>query len=68
MKDAVITVRLPRATRSRVERLARAERRSLSQQVEHLIETAMASQAPQRRQAEERRGRSLARSVERIWD
>ena len=41
MKDAVITVRLPRATRSRVERLARAEGRSLSQQVERLIESAM---------------------------
>ena len=41
MKDAVITVRLPRATRTRVERLARAEGRSLSQQVERLIETAM---------------------------
>jgi hypothetical protein len=45
MKDAVITVRLPKATRRRVERLARAERRSLSQQVEHLIEAAMAGRA-----------------------
>lgn len=41
MKDAVITVRLPRATRGRVERLARTEGRSLSQQVERLIEAAM---------------------------
>jgi hypothetical protein len=37
MKDAVITVRLPRATRQRIEELARREGRSLSQQVERLI-------------------------------
>ncbi len=37
MKDAVITVRLPRATRERIEELARREGRSLSQQVERLI-------------------------------
>jgi predicted transcriptional regulator len=42
MKDAVITVRLPRATRMRVEDLARREGRSLSQQVEQLIERGMA--------------------------
>jgi hypothetical protein len=41
MKDAVITVRLPRETRERLERLARAEGRSLSQQVERLIERAL---------------------------
>ncbi len=41
MKDAVITVRLPRATRKRIEELARREGRSLSQQVERLIERAM---------------------------
>jgi hypothetical protein len=45
MKDAVITVRLPRLTRSRIERLARVEGRSLSQQVERLIETALAAGA-----------------------
>lgn len=37
-KDAVITVRLPRPLRRRIEALARAEARSLSQQVERLIE------------------------------
>lgn len=37
VKDAVITVRLPRATRERIEELARREGRSLSQQVERLI-------------------------------
>jgi hypothetical protein len=37
MKDAVITVRLPRATRQRIEELARQEGRSLSQLVERLI-------------------------------
>lgn len=36
-KDAVITVRLPRATRRRLQALARREARSLSQQVERLI-------------------------------
>ena len=41
MKDAVITVRLPRATRRRLEALARREGRSLSQQVERLIEQGM---------------------------
>ena len=41
MKDAVITVRLPRATRKRIEKLAREEGRSLSQQTERLIERAM---------------------------
>jgi len=42
MKDAVITVRLPKATRRRLEALARLEGRSLSQQVERLIERGMA--------------------------
>jgi hypothetical protein len=42
MKDAIITVRLPRVTRRRLEKLARRERRSLSQQVERLIEQGMA--------------------------
>jgi hypothetical protein len=37
-KDAVITVRVPRPTRRRLEALARSEGRSLSQQVERLIE------------------------------
>ena len=41
-KDAVITVRLPRTTRRRLETLARREGRSLSQQVERLIERGMA--------------------------
>jgi hypothetical protein len=37
-KDAVITVRVPRPTRRRLESLARREGRSLSQQIERLIE------------------------------
>jgi hypothetical protein len=41
MKDAVLTVRLPRATRARIEALARTEGRSLSQQVERLVERAL---------------------------
>ena len=41
MKDAVITVRLPRATRQRIAALARKQGRSLSQQVERLIDQAM---------------------------
>lgn len=44
MKDAVLTVRLPRVTRARIETLARTEGRSLSQQVERLVERAL--QAP----------------------
>jgi hypothetical protein len=37
-KDATITVRVPRPTRRRLEALAQREGRSLSQQVERLIE------------------------------
>jgi Ribbon-helix-helix protein, copG family len=37
-KDAVITVRVPRPTRRRLQCLARREGRSLSQQIERLIE------------------------------
>jgi ribbon-helix-helix CopG family protein len=44
MKDSVITVRLPRATRRRLETLARREGRSLSQQVERLIEYGMSGE------------------------
>ena len=44
MKDTVITVRLPKATRRRLETLARREGRSLSQQVERLIESGMAGE------------------------
>jgi len=40
-KDATITVRVPRPTRRRLEALARREGRSLSQQVERLIETGL---------------------------
>jgi len=38
MKDAVLTIRLPVATRKRIETLARREGRSLSQQAERLLE------------------------------
>jgi len=37
-KEAVITVRVPRPTRRRLETLAKREGRSLSQQIERLIE------------------------------
>lgn len=37
-KDATITVRVPRPTRRRLETLAKREGRSLSQQVQRLIE------------------------------
>jgi hypothetical protein len=37
-KDATITVRVPRPTRRRLEALARRQGRSLSQQVERLID------------------------------
>jgi len=42
-KDAVITVRVPRPTRRRLEALAIREGRSLSQQVERLIERGLAT-------------------------
>ncbi|MFI5119203.1 MAG: hypothetical protein ACHQM4_02265 [Thermoanaerobaculia bacterium] len=42
MKDAVLTVRLPRRTRHRIEQAARREGRSLSQQVERLVEAGLA--------------------------
>jgi hypothetical protein len=40
-KDAVIAVRVPRPTRRRLETLARREGRSLSPQVERLIESGL---------------------------
>lgn len=49
MKDAVITVRLPRAARRRIEQAAREEGRSLSQQVERLLERGLAAAEPQPR-------------------
>jgi len=44
MKDTIITVRLPRTTRRRLQALARREGRSLSRQVERLIEHGMAGE------------------------
>jgi hypothetical protein len=44
-KDATITVRVPRPTRRRLEALARREGRSLSQQVERLIDAGLAAEA-----------------------
>jgi hypothetical protein len=38
MKDAVLTIRVPLATRKRIELLARREGRSLSQQAERLLD------------------------------
>jgi hypothetical protein len=48
MKDAVLTVRLPRSTRKRLEAIARREGRSLSQQVERLLDLAMSGQSARR--------------------
>lgn len=45
MKDAVLTIRVPSKLRRRIETLARAEGRSLSQQVGRLIERGMSPQA-----------------------
>jgi hypothetical protein len=45
MKDAVITVRLRAATKRRVARLAKQEGRSLSSQIERLVEAGL-SEAP----------------------
>jgi hypothetical protein len=42
-KDAVITVRVSRASRRRIEEAARREGRSLSQLVERLIESGLAT-------------------------
>jgi hypothetical protein len=42
MKDAVITVRVPRGMRARLKELARREGRSLSQQVERFITAGLA--------------------------
>ena len=46
MKDAVVTVRLPRRTRHRIEQLARQEGRSLSQAIERLLAQAMGDSTP----------------------
>jgi hypothetical protein len=55
MKDATLTIRLPAATRRRIEEMARAKGHSLSQQVERLlwagfahVEGAVAEGQPQR--------------------
>jgi predicted transcriptional regulator len=49
MKDAILTVRLPSATRKRLEALAKREGRSLSAQVERLLEQSLAPAGPGRR-------------------
>ncbi|MBI2203692.1 MAG: ribbon-helix-helix protein, CopG family [Candidatus Rokubacteria bacterium] len=45
MKDAVLTIRVPLATRRRLQALARREGRSLSAQAERLIEQGLDPQA-----------------------
>ena len=45
MKDAILTIRLSKATRRRLEALAKAEDRSLSQQVVRLVEQGLAAPA-----------------------
>ena len=63
MKDAVITVRVPRARRARIEKLARAEGRSLSQQIERLIERAMDDSAGGAPLSDGRGARPVRRSL-----
>lgn len=41
MRDAIVTVRMPREKRKHLEALAKTKGRSLSQQVEYLIDTAL---------------------------
>lgn len=60
MKDSVITVRLPRATRRRIEVLARREGRSLSQLVERLIARGMGGEETAPVGGRRRRARPLA--------
>ncbi|MET0555958.1 MAG: hypothetical protein ABW221_23155 [Vicinamibacteria bacterium] len=45
MKDAVVTVRLPSALRRRILGVARKEGRSLSAQIERLVEAGLAAAA-----------------------
>jgi predicted transcriptional regulator len=60
MRDAVITMRVPAATRQRLERLARREGRSLSRQIERLIEQALATRVRGTSSAPRAGRRSLA--------
>jgi hypothetical protein len=60
VKDAILTVRVPAATRRRLEVLARREGRSLSAQVERLLEQGLAEGASRRRGVRGRGTRSLA--------
>jgi hypothetical protein len=62
MKDAVLTIRLPLATRRRIEVLARQEGRSLSQQAERLLERGLQARgaAAHETPTNRRRIRSLA--------
>ena len=63
MKDAVLTIRVPLATRKRIELLARREGRSLSQQAERLLERGLQGSpgaAARDRPPNRRRMRSLA--------
>ncbi len=55
MKDAVLTIRLPLATRQRIEALAHREGRSLSQQAERLLERGLETPETGPRQAAPRR-------------
>jgi hypothetical protein len=54
MKDKVVTVRLRSATRTRVARMARTQGRSLSGQIERLIEQGLAPVAETRQAAPRR--------------
>lgn len=60
MKDAVITMRVPAATRRRLERLAKREGRSLSQQIERLIDQSLAADVAEKPPRPRRGRRSLA--------
>ena len=55
MKEAVLTVRVRRSTRTRLETVARREGRSLSQQVERFITAGLATHATRRAHPASRR-------------
>lgn len=46
-KNAAVTVRLPSEVKQRLRARARRERRSLSAQIAHELETALAGEAPE---------------------
>lgn len=62
-KEATITVRLPAQLRSRLAARARREKRSLSAQVEHELERALANEPDARKPRGKFQGRYLGSRV-----